>query len=152
MKTSHKILSGLCLACLVAGYLIGYTSRGKQIETITVTEIQWQDKIVYRDYAKLTPSEIISELTEYDTAKPRLDISQSGGIITATAGLHRREWSRQVIFEQRRNIVFGGAGYGYSGASLQAGYMRAYGNIGGGLSLAIGENIAVIYALGFYQF
>ena len=95
------ILIIVVVVCLVgAGCFIGGRCSVKpDIKIIEKEKIIWKDKIVYRDYEKYSCSELAAELLKYDTSEPLLDGIMRGDIFHATAGLNKREWSRDFTLK-----------------------------------------------------
>lgn len=93
---AKTILIFVVIVCLVgAGCFIGGRCSVKpDIKIVTKTEIKWKDKIVYRDYEKMPCPDVVKELLAYDTGVPRLDGIIKDDVFHATAGLNKREWSR----------------------------------------------------------
>lgn len=98
---AKTILIIVVVVCLVgAGCFIGGRCSVKpDIKIIEKEKIIWRDKIIYRDYEKYSCSELAAELLKYDTSEPLLDGIMRGDIFHATAGLNKREWSRDFTLK-----------------------------------------------------
>lgn len=95
------ILIFVVIVCLVgAGCFIGGRCSVKpDIKIVTKTEIKWKDKIIYRDYEKMSCPDVVKELLAYDTGTPRLDGIIKDNVFHATAGLNKRDWSRDFTLK-----------------------------------------------------
>jgi hypothetical protein len=125
-KSKLYLATVLLLGAFAAGFFSGRRTTEPRTITITKKEIEWRDKIVYRDYPALSLPDCTKALQCYDSAKPSLDIARaSGGSYVLTAGLCERTWRREIEIECQTDgnwklyvgigigaVVVGGIGYG----------------------------------------
>lgn len=83
----------------IGSFIGGRCSVKPVIKIVEKGKIVWKNKIVYRDYEKYSCSELAADLLKYDTSEPRLDGIMRGDIFHATAGLNKREWSRDFTLK-----------------------------------------------------
>jgi hypothetical protein len=141
-------------ACFAGGWIGGYYSAKPEVKTITQKEIEWKDRIVYREVSAMTERELREQLQKYYTDRPMLEISIAGDTVKAEAGLVERRWSREarINLERPENMIIGGVGYGISGAFLDTGYVRLFGGIGIGCSLVLGQGFVGAKGVCLYMF
>ena len=98
-----KILGTIIIVAILflAGGITGYIYRGKQptkFKIVKQTEIE--TKIIVRNIYKMPKKTLLSELSAYDQGEPSLEIVRlDNKTIKATAGLHRRTWSREATLK-----------------------------------------------------
>ena len=97
----------LIIISLFLGFMAGRFFIPPEEIIIEKTVVEWQDKIIYRDYQKMEYTDMMKELKAYDTIEPTLCIYQiKNNQIKADAGLHKRTWSGTAKIHQSKNYQY----------------------------------------------
>lgn len=126
----YIIASIILIIVYAGGFFHGWKIKERTVETkieiVEKTKIEWKERIVSREYNKLSYYECVNQLKGYDKDEPWLNGHIKGNTFKAAAGLCERSWTRDFKLDCKTQVGSNGNWKFYIGAGLGVAFILGY--------------------------